>query len=340
MWHIVSMPRSARLDAPGVLHHVIGRGIEKGKIFLTVQDRKDFLSRLATLAQEGSLSVYAWSLLSNHFHLLCKTKERPLASSMRRLLTGYAVNFNRRHGRHGHLFQNRYRSIVCQEDAYLQELVRYIHLNPVRAGLALSMDELNRFPWSGHSALMGTIQRSWQDTAYVLSCFGQGAKARKSYLQFMEEGISLGKRPELVGGGLIRSAGGWSSVLALRRRGSKPAGDERILGDGEFVQSVLSEMDELGKQNLRVNPRPFDLPTLAERACKAHQVSLQEVRSGSRRQDAVATRQELSLVAVMLFGYSGAEVARYLGVTTSCVTRAVSSGGIAAKVREKYLEEE
>ena len=339
MGHIVSMPRCARLDAPGVLHHVIGRGIEKGKIFLTHHDRNDFLSRLATLAQEGSLSIYAWSLLSNHFHLLCKTEKNSLPSSMRRLLTGYVVNFNRRHVRYGHLFQNRYKSIVCQEDAYLQELVRYIHLNPLRAGIVPSMDELNRFPWSGHSALVGTIRRDWQDTAYVLSYFGQGAKARKNYLQFMEEGISLGKRTELVGGGLIRSSGGWSSVLALRRRGGKQAGDERILGDGEFVQSVLSEMDEFGKQNLRVNARDLDLPTLAERACIAHKVSLQEVRSGSRRHNAVVTRQELSKVAVMLFGYSGAEVARYLGVTTSCVTRAVSSGGVSAKVRGRYLED-
>jgi len=110
------MPRSARLDAPGVLHHVIGRGMEGRKIFLNHQDQNDFLSRLATLAQERSLSIYAWSLLPNHFHLLCKTQNAPLASNMRRLLTGYVVNFNRRHGRHGHLFQNRYRSIVCQED--------------------------------------------------------------------------------------------------------------------------------------------------------------------------------------------------------------------------------
>ena len=95
----------------------MGRGIERGKIFLNNKDRNDFITRLATLAEQDAMDIYAWALIPNHFHLLCKTKKRPLSSSMRRLLTGYVVNFNRRHKRHGHLFQNRYKSIICQEDA-------------------------------------------------------------------------------------------------------------------------------------------------------------------------------------------------------------------------------
>ena len=149
------MPRLARLDAPGVLHHVMGRGIERRKSFLNTKDRNDFIARLGQLAEERSIVVYACPLLDNHFHLLCKTNKRPLSASMRRLLTGYVVNFNKRHRRHGHLFQNRYKSIVCQEDAYLLELVRYIHLNLLRAGLVKTIKQLNRSPWSGHSALAG-----------------------------------------------------------------------------------------------------------------------------------------------------------------------------------------
>ena len=100
------MPRLARLDAPGVLHHVIGRGIERKKIFLNNRDRNDFVARLGELAEDDSMDIYAWALVPNHFHLLCKTNKRPLSSSMRKLLTGYVVNFNKRHKRHGHLFQN------------------------------------------------------------------------------------------------------------------------------------------------------------------------------------------------------------------------------------------
>jgi putative transposase len=126
------MPRLPRLDAPGVLHHVIGRGIERKKIFLNDKDRSDFIARLAKLGEDDSMDIYAWALLPNHFHVLCKTNKRPLSSSMRKLLTGYVVNFNHSHKRNGHLFQNRYKSIVCQEDAYLKQLVRYIHLHPVK----------------------------------------------------------------------------------------------------------------------------------------------------------------------------------------------------------------
>jgi putative transposase len=104
------MPRLARLDAPGVLHRVMGRSIEKNNIFINNEDRNDFIRRLSTLVYEAAIDIYAWALIPNHFHLLLKTKNRPLSSSMRKLLTGYVVNFNRRHKRYGHLFQNRYKS--------------------------------------------------------------------------------------------------------------------------------------------------------------------------------------------------------------------------------------
>ena len=99
------MPRLARLDAPGILHHVMGRGIERKGIFFNDTDRTDFIDRLAALCEEGAMDVYAWVLMPNHFHLLCKTCNRPLSSSMRKILTGYVVNFNRRHRRYGHLLR-------------------------------------------------------------------------------------------------------------------------------------------------------------------------------------------------------------------------------------------
>jgi len=330
------MPRLARLDAPGVLHHVMGRGIEKRKIFWEDQDRSDFLSRLATLGEEKWMDIYAWALLPNHFHLLCRTKEKPLATSMRKLLTGYAVNFNIRHRRHGHLFQNRYKSIVCQEESYLTELVRYIHLNLIRAGIVKDIKELNGCPWSGHSAVVGRVKRAWQDTRYVLSYFGKGKIARRNYMQFVAEGVPLGRRPEMVGGGLVRSLGGWSEVLALRSRNDRQVSDQRILGDGEFVQAVWREMDERGKDNLRVNRQKMGLGELAERVCGMHGVRVNELRAGSRRHGVISARNDFSRVAVRLLGYVGAEVARYLGVTSSCVTRIASQEGRLEDLQIRY----
>ncbi len=186
------MPRFPKLDTPYVPHYVMGRGIERKEIFIDNKDREDFITRLAALADDGSMEIYAFALLPNHFHLLCKTKKRPLSSSMRKLLTGYAVRFNRRHKRYGHLFQNRYKSIVCQEDAYLLELVRYIHLNLLRAGIVKSMRGLNKSAWSGHSSLVGNIDRKWQETKYILSFFGRGPMGRRKYLEYVTEGIERG----------------------------------------------------------------------------------------------------------------------------------------------------
>ena len=321
------MPRLARLDAPGVLHHVMGRGIERRDIFLSDEDRNDFITRLATLAQQGDLDVYAWALLPNHFHLLVKTRNRPLSSSMRKVLTGYVVNFNRRHRRHGHLFQNRYKSIVCQEDLYLKELVRYIHLNPLRAGIVKDLRELSQSLWSGHSALTGKIKRSWQDTAYVLSSFGEdSSRSRSNYLAYVRKGVRRGRRPELVGGGLIRSLGGWSEVIAFRKRGEKQMADQRILGDSDFVCGVVSGLDDFIKKNLRLSGQRKDIAALAKEVCKRYDISAGELESGGRRHAVVKAREVVSWIAVRELGYSGADVARYLGVSTSCINRLISSG--------------
>ena len=209
------MPRQPRLDAPGTLHHVMGRGIERVQIFRNRVDRQDFVDRLGEICQSGALACYAWALMPNHFHLLVRTGNRSISLSMRKLLTGYVVNFNRRHHRYGHLFQNRYKSIVCEDDPYLLELTRYIHLNSLRAGLVKDLAALAGYPWAGHAVLMGRKECPWQDTGTVLGYFGRTKEeARRHYEIFVGDGVAQGRRPELVGGGLIRSVGGFAGVGA------------------------------------------------------------------------------------------------------------------------------
>jgi putative transposase len=315
------MARQPRLDAPGALHHVMGRGIERAPIFRTDRDRNDFLNRLADLCTDGNLIVHAWSLLSNHFHLLVRTGRQPLSKSMKKLLTGYVVRFNLRHKRCGHLFQNRYKSIICEDDPYLLQLTRYIHLNPLRAGVIGDMEELNNYRWAGHSVIMGRVEREWQDVDTVLGYFGKGQGAVKKYEHFVREGISQGKRPDLVGGGLIRSVGGWSQVLSLRRRGIKISSDERILGGTEFIQRLLSEAEEREKETLRLSQKKPDLTTLAKRIIKGKGIKESDLRSGMRNRQVVRARRRFCQLAVREIGYAGAEVARFLGVTTSSVNR-------------------
>lgn len=140
--------------------------------------------------------------MSNHAHLLLRTGDVPLSTLMARLLTGYAAGFNRRHRRSGHLFQNRYKSIICQEEPYLQELLRYIHLNPLRAGIVPDYESLCLYRWSGHAALFGTRAVPWQDVTYILALFGPDEETAGSiYGEFVAKGINHGRRPELAGGG-------------------------------------------------------------------------------------------------------------------------------------------
>ena len=143
------------MDAPGALHHIIIRGIEGRSIFQDDKDRESFLDRLKEILTDTSTPCYAWALIPNHIHLLLRTGGFPLATIMRRLLTGYGLTYNPRHRRHGHLFENHYKSILCQEDPYLLELVRYIDLNPLRAQLVGSLSTLSGFPYCGHSGILG-----------------------------------------------------------------------------------------------------------------------------------------------------------------------------------------
>lgn len=315
------MPRGPRLDAPGTLHHVMIRGIEKGCIVDDDMDRNEFLKRMGQLARESGTGIYAFALLDNHVHILLKSGPAGLSTYMRRLLSGYAQYFNRRHKRVGHLFQNRYKSIICEEDAYFDKLVAYIHLNPLRAGLVESFERLAIYPWSGHAVLMGKVRYDWMDSDYVLGFFGgRAGTARKAYLEFLHDEIGIDREKELSGGGLARSQGGWSKVLSMRKKGEKAMSDERILGGDDFVREVLREAEER-TDVLLPEPERLELFTNAiEQACESAGVTAAFLRSGSRSGKLPSLRKDLAQKAVNEYGLSLAETGRQLGVTTNAVS--------------------
>lgn len=316
------MPRQARLDSPGTLHHVIIRGIEKRNIVDDKYDRTNMVSRLGELAEETKTRIYAWALMTNHMHILLKSGPRGLSQFMRRLLTGYAITYNIRHRRHGHLFQNRYKSIVCDEDEYFQELVRYIHLNPLRANMVKSMSALDRYPWCGHSAIMGRKKVEWQEIDYVLSWFGQKKNiAKKAYRRYVQDGIEDGRRDDLVGGGLVRTLGGWSQVLSLRKSNDKVLCDERILGRDEFVERIIDEADKRIIGQISINERKIKAKKTILDVCSKAGVYIEELKGGSRRGRLPEIRAKLAMELVRDYGLTLAETARQLGVSTSAISR-------------------
>jgi putative transposase len=319
------MPRIARLDTPGLLHHIMIRGIERRKIFWDDDDRENFIERLSKLLPETKTRCYAWAFMPNHAHFLLRSGPAGIPTFMGRLLTGYAGYFNRRHKRHGQLFQNRYKSIICQEDIYLAELVRYIHLNPLRAKIVSGLKELDGYPYSGHSALMGRKEREWQDTEYILGFFGKRMdKARKGYHSYVQEGLTMGRRPELVGGGLIRSLGGWDTIKKIRQTGQdRIKSDQRILGESDFVKEVLAESEKTFSRKYKLRGLGYKFETVVERVSWLLQLGEEYLTGKGRQKDRVKGKDLICYWSAVDLGMSKVDLARKLELTPSAVSYAV-----------------
>ena len=246
---------------------------------------------------------------------------------MKRLLTGYAQQYNRRHRRVGHLFQNRYKSILCEEDPYFLELLRYLHLNPVRAGMAKTIHQLAKYKYSGHAAILGTVNYEWQDREYVLSLFGKTkGRARKQYLTFIADGFNQGHRPELTGGGLLRSYGGWGVIKQHLRQGFRIKGDERILGSSDFVMQVLSAADERLNKNTELEKEGVDFEVVLEKVAEHFGFAPKDICSGSRNRNIAEARAVICFAAVRHLGQSCEEVAGKLQISPSAVCKSVKRG--------------
>jgi REP element-mobilizing transposase RayT len=293
---------------------VLARGSARQRLFPEDAEREDVVQRLARLAAAEALTVYAWALLPNHFHLVVRTGRQPLARSMRSLLTGYAGAFNRRSRRRGHVLQNRYTSVVCDEAVYCLALVRSLHLKPVRARLVAALEGVAKYADSGHGALVGTRAYGWQDTEAVLTQFGRTRRrAQREYLRFVAAGVKQGRRVELQGGGLIRSAGGWQAVQALRRGRQGDAGEERLLGSREFVEQVRREVEGRQAQE-RGTQRVLPVERVIERVWQAVGVRAEELRGRGRRAAVSRARAGVAYLWLEGLGQSGPGAVRALGV--------------------------
>jgi putative transposase len=312
------MPRVARLDIPGVVQHVIVRGIEKKAIFLDDGDRQRFLDRLSQVLMDTETLCYAWSLIPNHVHLLLNPVRFKLAVPMKRLLTGYAVTFNLIHRRSGHLFQNRYKSIVCDRDEYLLELVRYIHLNPVRAGLVKTLEELDHYPWTGHSVLMGYRKWEGQETEEILGLFSGGRsgwRGRKAYRQYVFEGLEMGHRENFSGAGKRGRPG---------EEGTDK--DYRILGDREFAQRILREraLSEKGRAL-------WSISDLLKKVSRILGTDAGDLRRPSKNRMLAQARGILCYAAVRELGYKGIDIGKELNLGSAGVSRALRRGEVALR---------
>lgn len=329
------MPRRARLDAPGVLHHVTARGIERCDIFRDDTDRLDLLERIGNATRIDDLCILAWALMTNHCHLLVRSGKPGVSLAMQRAFGGYASMFNRRHGRCGHLFQNRFGSKVVQEDPYLLELVRYIHLNPVRAGIVADLNALDVYPWTGHAALMGRATVPWQEVDEILGAFGfHLSRARATYRRFLADSLASGERADFEGGGVRRRSGGLVAVAQLGRGRERWAFDERVLGSDDFMQAAR---DRAFEQHCVSRPRRNSgehVELILRTVSDAFGLTIAELCSGTKRRDVVEARAIAGYLAVRGAGLRTAEVAAELGVTPRALSRMLGTGAQLANQRQ------
>jgi len=270
------------------------------------------LDRLGKILNESGSDCYAWVLMDNHFHLLLRTGEVPLAKTMNRLLTSFATRFNLRHQRSGHLFQNRYKSIVIHEERYLATLIAYIHLNPIRAGLISTMADLSGYRWSGHRAMIGVERYSWQDRDFVLDCLG----GRQAYLDYLHAVVNQ-DISNLDGGGAKRRH-------AIDRQPNTEndarSNDDRILGSPTFVKS-LSKLKDNGDQD----QRHTDVDGLLAAVCEYFDVTQVEMRSRARSKRLGQARAIFATLAAKN-GLAGVEIAKTLNISPPAVTKAMARG--------------
>ncbi len=321
------MPRIGRLHIPGGYYHVMGRGLERRRIFNTPEDKQDFLTRLSEGLEQTASRCLAWVVMSNHYHLFIQVTTTPLSQLMRKVLGGYAGNYNRRHRRVGYVFQNRYKSILCDEESYFLALIRYIHLNPVKAKILKNVSELDRHRWSGHAGIMGRHVQEWHTTEDVLERFScQKAAARRKYRAYIMAGLAEPEQEDLGGGGLIRSYGGWQNVLDQREAHGSKIGDERILGDSDFVERMLKEDELQLEAKARIKKAGWTLEKLMIYVCDRFDVELEQLTHRGRD-------NQLSLVRALIcywgsdnLGIPGTQIAVRLKMSQQAASKASKRG--------------
>jgi REP element-mobilizing transposase RayT len=293
------MARKPRWDAPGAVHHVMVRGIERRPLFHDDADRRNLVARMEEVMPECGASCFGWVLMANHFHLIVQTLGGDLSRLMRRLNTGHAVRFNVRHDRVGFVFQNRFRSRLVESDEDLQGLVRYVHANPWQAGLVATARELERYPWSGHGALVGRRPPlAFERVADVLRLFADDTDLARRRLRAWMARAS--EEPAPAPG--APTGVGEPSLPRVNTPGGEAAGDE--CGD---LQALVSSV------------------------CAHLGVSIDALRGGARRAPVARARALVCHVAVTSYRVATADVARAVGVTPSAVSHAIERGGEVAR---------
>lgn len=294
------MPRKPRIHVPGGVYHVILRGNDRQRIFFSDSDRTEWEDLVARGIERYDCRIHAYCWMSNHIHIAVQVDDIPLWNLMRWVASQYARSLNGRQRRTGHLFERRHRAILVDAERYLLGLVRYIHLNPVNAGI---VDRAEKYLWSSHAAYLGEARVDWLTTSLVLSYFSTDNDDGDSETRFHA---------------FVADADGPVEATRLVE-GSRT--DARVLGNDSFCAQVLGHRPEV---------RSATIDEVVQSYCERHGVIEEELISPGRGRRNAAIRAEIAWEVMRRKIASLAEVARRFGRAESVLSRGVSRR--AAKV--------
>jgi REP element-mobilizing transposase RayT len=295
------VPRRPRIDFPGAFHHVIVRGVDRREIFLDDADRVAYCDQLSRVFGEDGAACLAWALMPNHVHLVVRTGPRPLARVMHRVGTRYGRYFNQRHARVGYLFQGRYQATTVADDAYLMTLVRYVHANPLRAGLVAAVEELDRHRWTGHAALVGVASAApFHDVREALRLFSENATLARATVRALMECADE------------------ASAAEKAERTESEAGAAKW----DPAASPVATWREIDPAKA--------LAELVARVCANQRIAEADLRSGARHRPVSLARATVAHLAFHELGMSLAETARHFGVSRQALWARLEDGRRAA----------
>lgn len=302
------MPRKPRINSPGLIYHVIARGNRQEQIFFDEQDYRAYLHRISETWEKFPFRLYAHTLMPNHLHLLLEANETPISKFLQIIQQRYAQHFNAKYSKVGHLFQSRYKAIICQEDQYLLELVRYIHLNSVRSGIV--KDPID-YPWSSHRSYLATKCEKWLDRDAILAQFSNRREmAKKLYCEFVMAALSDGYRGDLYN---------------LK--------EQQVLGDDDFLASL-----PLGESaNLIHQSRILSIDVILKVICEEMGVSQNLIKKRSRAHRPSLARGLICLYAVER-GHLLGHVANFLNRDITSMSHACSRARQCAQENPAYAE--
>jgi REP element-mobilizing transposase RayT len=290
------MARKPRIEFPHALYHVIARGNQRRNIFLESADYSKYLGLVARYKENYDFRLFAYALMINHIHLLIETGDAPLSKIMQGLQQTYTQYFNWKYDQIGHVFHGRYKALLCQKDAYLLELVRYIHLNPIRAGI---VNDLARYPWTSHLIYIRSSYHPLVNKTPVLQLFHSNlTRARKFYMQFIRDGMKRGHTAFL-----------------------DDVSNGRILGKQSFVE-VCQNTGDTGNVAVLSAKRP-SMICIFETICECHKVRPEVVQLKFKTAAVVTMRRLFSYVARVHYQYGTKEIGTFLGLDPTTITKQV-----------------